>query len=190
MPTLSETMGLPGVSRSNLSKWFTEEVKPHEPALRGWLRARFPSLVDRDDLVQESFLRLLRARAGGSIASAKAFLFATARNLAYNRVRDRRQEQPDRFVEIDASRVLDEGAAVSEQIARAEEMELLTQAIRSLPSRCREVFTLRKIYGLPQKDVAAQLGIAERTVETQTAIALDKCMRFFERHGDREDLRR
>ncbi len=50
--------------------------------LRAWLRAKFPSLTDPDDLVQETFSRVLQARGTAPIASAKAFLFTTARNLA------------------------------------------------------------------------------------------------------------
>lgn len=48
--------------------------------LRAWLRSRFPHGVKLDDLVQESFSRVLRARAGGAaMRSPKAFLFATVR---------------------------------------------------------------------------------------------------------------
>ncbi|MBI2497428.1 MAG: RNA polymerase subunit sigma-24, partial [Opitutae bacterium] len=45
---------------ADFARWFAEEVQPHEPALRAWLRNRFPTLVDPDDLVQESYARLLR----------------------------------------------------------------------------------------------------------------------------------
>src|SRR5678815_1701837 len=52
------------------ARWFDQEVRPHATALRAWLRARFPSLLDPDDLVQESYLRLLRTRAaGGSVVN-------------------------------------------------------------------------------------------------------------------------
>ena len=63
-------------------RWFHHEILPHEPMLRAWLRAKFPSLTDPDDLVQETFSRVLQARGTAPIASAKAFLFTTARNLA------------------------------------------------------------------------------------------------------------
>jgi RNA polymerase sigma-70 factor (ECF subfamily) len=33
-----------------LARWFAEEIQPHESALRGFLHARFPTLVDIDDL--------------------------------------------------------------------------------------------------------------------------------------------
>jgi RNA polymerase sigma-70 factor (ECF subfamily) len=70
---------------------------------------------------------------------------------------------------------------VAHEVARAQELELLTQAIQSLPTRCRQIITLRRIYGLPQKEVAAQLGISEHTVEAQGTIGLRKLTEFFER---------
>ena len=39
-------------------------------------------LRDVDDLVQEAYTRVLRARSNAPIDSVKAFLFTTARNLA------------------------------------------------------------------------------------------------------------
>jgi RNA polymerase sigma factor (sigma-70 family) len=166
-----------------IARWFAEDVQPHEPALRAWLRSRFPTLTDTDDLVQESYTRLLRARATGSIACAKAFLFVTARNLALNQLRHLRHERPEGITEMDASGVLDSGVAIPESVARAEDLQLLIHAIQSLPDRCRQIMTLRKIYGLSQKEVAAQLGISEHTVEAQGAIGLRKCIEYFRHHG-------
>jgi hypothetical protein len=40
--------------------------------VRAWLRARFPSLTDTDDLVQESYARLLRAEDAIEGARTKA----------------------------------------------------------------------------------------------------------------------
>jgi RNA polymerase sigma-70 factor (ECF subfamily) len=66
----------------------------------------------------------------------------------------------------------------------------LTQAIQSLPARCRQIITLRRIYGLSQKEVAAQLGIAEHTVEAQGTIGLRKLTEYFERFERRPRNRR
>ena len=165
------------------ARWFAEEVLPHEPALRGWLRSRFPTLNDADDLVQESYVRLLRARETGSIVCANAFLFVAARNLALYRLRHLRHERPEGLAELDASGVLDNSAAIPESVARAEDLQLLIHAIQSLPDRCRQIMTLRKIYGLSQKEVAQKLDISEHTVEAQGAIGLRKCIEYFRRHG-------
>lgn len=150
--------------------------------LRAWLRSRFPGEVDVDDIVQEAYARVLRAREAQEIQSPKAFLFATARNLALGRLRHLEVVADyNGLAEIDSRNVLDESADVPNAVARAQELELLTQAIQSLPTRCRQILTLRKIYGLSQKEVAAQLGISEHTVEAQGTIGLRKLAEFFER---------
>ena len=77
-----------------------------------------------------------------------------------------------------------------DEVARAQELELLTQAIQSLPTRCRQIITLRRIYGMSQKEVAAQLGIAEHTVEAQATIGLRKLAEYFERLERRYPFRR
>jgi RNA polymerase sigma-70 factor (ECF subfamily) len=165
------------------TRWFADEILPHEPKLRAYLHARFPSLADIDDLVQESYRRLIRTQATGPIACAKAFLFVTARNLALNSLRHRRFERPEGETEIDILNVMDGGPAIPESVTRTEELGLLIQAIESLPERCRQVMTLRKIYGLSQKEVAARLGISESTVEIHGAVGLRKCSEFFRQKG-------
>jgi RNA polymerase sigma factor (sigma-70 family) len=165
------------------ARWFAEQVQPHEPMLRAWLRGRFPSERDLDDLVQETFARLLKAHAASPIANPKAFLFATARNLALDRLRRRQLVCLEPLAEIAESSVLDDRLGVSEALGRQQELELLTQAIQSLPERCRQVLTLRKIYGLSQKEIAAQLGITEHTVEAQVGNGVRRCAGFLSRHG-------
>ncbi|MBL9204011.1 MAG: sigma-70 family RNA polymerase sigma factor [Opitutaceae bacterium] len=171
------------------ARWFVDEVLPHEPQLRGWLRARFPGVQDVDDIVQESFARLLRAHASGPVACARAFLFVTARNLALNHLRHQRVERPEGTGEIDPHTLLDERAGVPESVADAEEFQILIRAIQALPDRCRQIITLRKIYGLSQKETAERLGISEHTVEAQGVIGLRKCIEYFRRHGYRAGLR-
>lgn len=168
--------------RAALHAWFAAEVQSHETALRRWLRVRFPK-ADHDDLVQESFLRILRARATAEILHPKTYLFTVARNLALNDIRHARHENRDALSVLDASTVLDDKPGIPEAVARQQENELLIQAIQSLPDRCREVFTLRRLYGVPVRDIAARLGISERTAEVHINVAIRRCTEFV-RHAD------
>jgi len=163
---------------SELGAWFAAHVQPHEPMLRAWLRSRFKSETDIDDVVQETYLRLLRARERGAVASPKAFLFAVARNLALDRFRHRAVVLTEPLAENEALAVLDEGGHTPDLIAHNQEIELLTEAIQSLPDRCRQIFTLRKVYGLSQSEIATQLGVSENTVSAQLTIGVKKCMAF------------
>jgi len=163
---------------SESSRWFDEHVRPHESMLRAWLRSRFAQEEDIEDVMQEAYVRLLRARETGRIASPKAFLFTVARNIALDRHRHRQVIGVESLAETEALAVLEEGEGIPETIARHQELEILTQAIQSLPDRCRQIFTLRKVYGLSQADIARQLGVSENTVSAQLTIGVKKCMEF------------
>lgn len=165
------------------ARWFASELQPHEPMLRSWLRSHFRLAKEIDDVIQEAYVRVLRARASGEVRAPKAFLFVTARNVMLMHLRHLEVARIDPLTEDAFAGILDEGADVAAEVARSQELELLTQAIQSLPTRCRQILTLRKIYGLSQKEVAAELGISEHTVEAQGTIALRKLGEYFARHG-------
>jgi RNA polymerase sigma-70 factor (ECF subfamily) len=59
---------------------------PHEPALRAWLR-RAASPADVDDIVQETYAKLIGVADVGSILNVRAYLFRTARSAAVDRLR-------------------------------------------------------------------------------------------------------
>ncbi|MBI5423128.1 MAG: sigma-70 family RNA polymerase sigma factor [Opitutae bacterium] len=140
-------------------------------------------MSDVEDVVQDAYARLMRAHASGPIANPKAFLFVTARNLALNHLRHQGYERPAGATEVDPLSVLDDALGAPETLTRREDFQVLIDAIQSLPDRCRQVVTLRKIYGLSQRETAERLGITENTVEAQGAIGLRKCIEFFRRRG-------
>ncbi|MGH7944160.1 MAG: hypothetical protein ACREF9_04025, partial [Opitutaceae bacterium] len=59
-------------SPGEAARWFTEQVQPHEIQLRNYLRVAFPTVRDVEDVVQESFLRIWKARAVHPITQTKA----------------------------------------------------------------------------------------------------------------------
>ena len=164
------------------ARWLKENVQPHEPMLRAWLQSRFPQLTETDDIVQDAYARIIAARGKREVRLPKAFFFATARNLATDFFRRQRVAGAESLGGDDELSVLDAGEDVAETVARNQEIELMTQAIHALPDRCRQVMTLRNVYGLPQKEIAAQLGVSVRTVEAQVTIGIKRCTEFVRRH--------
>ncbi len=166
---------------SDTHEWFSEHLEPHEGMLRAWLRSRFGDESEIDDIIQEAFMRVLKAKRKTKIASPKAFLFATARNLALGGIRKRAYRGEQNLADFNEMDVLDAQENITAAVVRSEELELLTKAIQSLPTRCRQIITLRKIYGMPQKEIARELGISVNTVETQGTIGMRKLGEFFQR---------
>jgi RNA polymerase sigma factor (sigma-70 family) len=154
------------------NRWFADEVQPHDAKLRAYVRGRFPGVRDVDDVVQESYLRLWKARALQPIRSAKSFLFQIASNLAIDTVRRHRSSPIDDVTDFAALFVMDDRPDAAASAARQQEIELLVEAIDALPDRCREIFILRKLRGVSQKDIAARLGLSEQTVQVQAARGL------------------
>lgn len=165
------------------TRWFAAELEPHRTAVRAYLAAQFRTLSDLDDIVQESVIRVLRAREAGPVESARALLFTTARNLALDQLRRQRVIAFEPMTETGDSFVVRGGATVPETVIHSEEIDLLRQAIAALPERCRQVVTLRMAYGLSQREIAARLGITENTVERQMGKGVRRCSEFFARHG-------
>jgi RNA polymerase sigma-70 factor (ECF subfamily) len=165
------------------SRWFSDEVHPHEPSLKAYLRSSFPTVRDVDDVVQESYLRIWKARAGQPIQSAKAFLFRIARNLALDLVRRDRISPVIAVGDSAVEFVADSRPDAAETASAGEKIRLLAEAVATLPDRCREIVILRKLDGLPQREVAARLGISEKTVEEQVSRGVRRCERYLRRHG-------
>jgi len=143
----------------------------------------FPSLLDVDDLVQESYARLIKAKRIGPIAYARAFLFATARNAALDLFRRRRIVSIEPMPDLSELNVVEDAPDAAEAACKQQELDLLAEAVRRLPERCRQVMTLRLLYSLSQKEIAERLSISEHTVKAQLAKGVRRCADFFEEHG-------
>src|ERR1700734_699600 len=167
--------------------WLAKEILVHERALRGYLSRFFKNVADVEDVVQETYARLLglNTSAWAAVRNWHAFLFTTARNVALDRIRRSRVVSLDALAEMGSMDVLDEAPSVDEALNARQELALLFDTIASLPDRCREALTLRKLYGLSQREIAQRLAISESTVEKHVAYGVRLCAeRMFAQRGD------
>ena len=163
--------------------WFAEAVRPHEPALRAFLSQRFASLPDHDDLVQETYARLLRVSDPQRLVHARAFLFTTARNVAIDHFRRTRRTPVDPIDDNTEIALLEPAPGAGETLDRAERHEAMLTALGTLPDRCREVMLLRYVDGFSAQEIAAHLGLAPATVRVHLMKGVRDCAQFFRTHG-------
>lgn len=172
---------------SGVSEWFARELQPHEPALRSFLRTRFPDVTDPSDIVQEAYTRLIKVHAAdGNIRCPRALLFTTARNIALDTLRHERVLPMQAITELLELPVLEDEATAPDLIDQRYEFEVLADAVRSLPERCRQVILLRYVNNLSYKEIAAQLGISPETVKVHMAKGIRRCTEYFTERGLRE----
>lgn len=173
----------PDAPVSDHTRWFSEEVSPFEPALRAYLGNRFPSLPDHDDIVQETYTRLLRAREQGRLKYAKALLFTVARNLAIDLIRRRRVTTLEPLSEMTELPVLEDRPDAAETLEQQQRWDVLIEAVAALPDRCRQVIMLRHLDGMSYKEIAARLGISPETVKVHMVKGVRDCTAFFRTRG-------
>ena len=165
------------------ARWFSQEVQPHEASLRGYLRHSLRAPAEVDDLMQECYARLLRARSKTGVRSIRGFLFTVARNAVRDVMRRRAVAVTIVVRDLAEYAVLDESSDVVATVSRDEELALLAEAIHALPPRCRDVFLLRKLQGHSQREIALRLGITENTVETLVARGARRCAEHMRQRG-------
>lgn len=165
------------------ARWLAEHVQPHEDALRLYLRGRVPTDADVDDVVQDSYVKIMKARPAAGFTSVKGYFFTIARNTALNLFRKRRIYSPIPFGELPEERLLadarDPGATADVKL----EYEIIAEMMADLPARCRDVLVLRFADGLSPVEIAGRLGLADSTVRTQLVRGVEKCTKWLRDRG-------
>ena len=161
------------------NEWFEREIHAHEPMLRSWLQSRFPSLSNVDDIIQDAFLRVLKINRKSRLVAPKAYLFSTSRNLAIDTLRREKVVKFKPLTGRENTDMLKNRTGIYDEIVQKEELEIITDAIKQLPQKCRRVVTLRKVYGMSAKQIAKRLNLSHRTVENQLLIGVKKCREYY-----------
>jgi RNA polymerase sigma-70 factor (ECF subfamily) len=143
----------------------------HQKELRQFLTHKVNCAETAADLIQETYLRIARYSADDEIANQRAFVFRIADNLALDHLRSRaRQEQRDGGL-VDEDLVCRRPQPDS-TLEGQQQMALFEKLIYELPPQCRTVFLLCRVEGKRYSEIAAELGISARTVESHMHKAL------------------
>ena len=152
--------------RAEVRRLFSE----HGPALYRFCRAMLGHATDAEDIVQDTFLKLLQhLQAGGDRSNLRAWLFAVAANACRDRGRWRMRWLPWK-TELDTRTVDPEPDSLSSDRRRA------LRALKTLGRRDRMLISLRA-QGLSYRDMASAAAIAEPSVGRLLARAVDRWKR-------------
>lgn len=163
--------------------WLSRHILPHEGNLRAWLSRRAHIGFDVDDIIQEAYSRLVMLDAVGHISNPRAYFFQCAHSIILQELRRSRIVPIGSIYEIGMLELEAVAPLPDQLVDERMELEQVAAAIEALPRRCREVFVLRKVQGLSQRDVAARLGLSESTVEKHVANGIGKLLDFFGHSG-------
>jgi RNA polymerase sigma-70 factor (ECF subfamily) len=165
---------------------FAELVARHEKPLWNFLRRFVRDPATAEDLLQETFMRVVRGAAEWKASSRfSTWLYTIGRNLCVDHARraSHRQAlsldgQSGRHAEEDAPRLHEQLSGADpggERRALDRELgERLDRAIAALPEPQREVFVMREVLDLPFAEIALAVGASEPTVKSRMRYALER----------------
>jgi len=174
-------------SRKDIIAWVGSHVLPHEAAVRAWLERWTGRDQDIDDVIQEAYCRLAAMEDVTHVGNGRAYLFQTTRNIVLEQARRSKIVRIDNMTDISSLNIADEAPSMDRVVSGARELQRVQQLIERLPSKCRQVFVLRRIHGVPQREIARMLGVSQAAVEKQATRGLKLIMNALERDAPMED---
>lgn len=121
------------------------------------------------DVIQNVFTRLFASRENITVEeNLRGYLLGAVRNECLNLIKKEnrlREHQQELAATID-------DRSFSDALEQAESENRIYKAIRELPPQCQKIFTMSRLEERKNQEIAEELGISIRTVETQISNAL------------------
>jgi RNA polymerase sigma-70 factor (ECF subfamily) len=141
-------------------------IERYRSALLGHVTRMLGCAHDAEDVVQETCVRLMRARDfWRGERPVRAMLFKIARNLALDELRRRRARAYHAHLPYDTVSLVSDADQPDEIVEQQANMQALEYALKALPARHREVFSLHVQGQMSYRAISKHLGISTKTVE-------------------------
>ncbi|MCU0450110.1 MAG: RNA polymerase sigma-70 factor [Bernardetiaceae bacterium] len=126
-----------------------------------------------EEVVADVFVKIWRNQANIQLkGSAQAYLFAAVKNQALDYLRSRQHRQSQRQQPEWPAQLGDRDPDPEQRLLQTELGRQLEEAVASLPPQCQLIFRLSRDEGRKYQEIADELGLSIKTVETQMGRAL------------------
>lgn len=128
------------------------------------------SPADSQEIVQEVFVKFWHSRKKiDPSKNVQAYLYKIAKNVILDEFKRRIKQKAAEDYQL---RLLQAENYTQNTVAYNELEQLVTKILRDLPEKRRLVFELSRYKGLSNKEIAREMGITIKTVETHLTLAL------------------
>jgi RNA polymerase sigma-70 factor (ECF subfamily) len=156
---------------------FAEMFSIFYPLLYAFSRKYIPDPDDAKDIIQNVFINIWEKRNEVAIhTSLKSYLLKMVSNACLNEIKRRNVksnlETRLRIKLLEEEKVRIEQESYTYELLNHEKLTKLKQAIEKLPVSCKEIFKKSRFGEMKNREIAEELNISVRTVETQIYRAL------------------
>lgn len=127
--------------------------------------------MEAEEIVQDFFVKLWQRHPQITLTeSLKSYFFSSIKNGSLNFLKHKKVEE--KYIRKMTELASQHLAYIPDLYVDSELQEKVKNAIDLLPEKCREIFIMSRIQGLKNEEIATNLNISKRTVETQISKAL------------------
>jgi len=143
----------------------------HHGWLVNWLKRRLGCIHNANDLAQDTFLRVIdKSTTLAHVNEPRAFLSTIAHGLMVDHIRRKELEQA--YLQAIAHLPQQLISSPEERLVFIEALMHIDRIFVGLKPNVRRVFLLSRLEGMTYPEIAIQLGVSLRTVESHMADAL------------------
>jgi len=150
-----------------------------------YVRTKYKSLSDHEDIVHDAFLKVMSARRTKVIGNPRAYLYKVVNSIAIDRIR--RKELEDSYHIAYRHAALEPPAAdvspLEAELIEDQDRVGLVGFIAELPEKCRKVFVMCKLEEKSHAEIARELGMSVFAVEKHIVRGLARCRECAYRHA-------
>ncbi|WP_298710244.1 RNA polymerase sigma factor [Chitinophaga sp.] len=135
-----------------------------------------------EDIAQDVFTILWEKRAAlAEVSRLEGYLFITARNLIYSRLR--KLASGDAYRQYVLQFLHEGGAQQADHAAEFRELEqCVLTAIRQLPPQQQRAFTLSRFEGMRHEEIATTMGVSRITIKSYIVQAIASLRKALSNH--------
>lgn len=155
-----------------VDRWLCDEVLPHKHAYLGLARRLTRNAEAANDIVQDVYAEVLQGDTWKTARDPKAFVLRIVYCRSINWVNRQKIVPLHPLPEYEGLSFADFGPDAFDKLSGREELEVVLEILADMPTRCRQVITMRRIEELPPREIARRLGIDMVTVRRHMARGL------------------
>lgn len=129
------------------------------------------SADEADDLLQDAFVKYACYAQDHKVHEPEAFLVKAARRLFLDARRARKRHGEHELLD-ERLGLVDPGPAVEDVLLSREQIELLSESLRSIDGKTSRIILAHRIDGASYAEIARENGISVSAVEKQIAKAM------------------
>jgi RNA polymerase sigma-70 factor (ECF subfamily) len=139
------------------------------PKVKGFIAHLLKNKVIAEDLSQEIFINLWESKETlSAIRSFDAYIYRMAKNAVINQIR--RDSYHNEYIKYET--IKSEDFSLEEEIFAKEIHLLIELTVTKMPDQRRRIYSMSRVEGLKNDEIAEKLHISKKTVENHLNMAL------------------